>query len=151
MRPGRPSLYRAEYAERAATLAINGATDAELADEFGVDVKTIPRWRAKYPEFREAVRYGKEHADERVERSLYHRAVGFEMDTVKIGFFEGSPIFAEHREYYPPDTNAAKLWLMNRKPDEWREKIDVDHSGKIGVEIRGMKAVRDALYGKDGE
>lgn len=148
---GRPSEYRPEYASLAATMAINGATDDEIADEIGVSVRTISRWYNKYPEFRQAVSYGKERADERVERSLFHRAVGFEMDTVKVGFFEGSPVMAEIREYYPPDTNAAKLWLMNRKPEEWREKIDVDHSGKIGVEIRGMKAVREALYGKDGE
>ena len=148
MGAGRPSEYREEYVTLAATLAVNGATDDQIADEIGVSVRTIARWYNKHPEFRQAVAYGKERADERVERSLYHRAVGFEMDTVKIGFFEGSPVFAEHREYYPPDTNAAKLWLMNRKPNEWREKIDHDHSGQIVHEIRGgMKAAREALYG----
>lgn len=123
MPAGRPSEYRPEYATQAATLAINGATDDEIADDIGVSVRTVSRWYNKYPEFRQAVRYGKERADERVERSLYQRAVGFEADTVKIGFFEGSPVFAEHREYFPPDVGAAKMWLTNRQPKDWREKV----------------------------
>ena len=135
MAGGRPTEYDPSYVERAATLALNGATDDELADEFGVSVRTIARWYSKHADFRQAVKYGKERADERVERSLYHRAVGFEMDTVKIGFFEGSPVYAHHREYYPPDTNAAKLWLVNRKPQEWREKVDIAHTGPNGGPI----------------
>lgn len=133
MPAGRPSEYRPEYAEQAATLAINGATDAEIADEIGVAVSTIARWRTKYPEFRSAVQYGKEQADERVERSLYHRAVGFEVDTVKIGFYEGRAVLVEHREYYPPEPGAVKLWLTNRKPEEWRDKSEaaIAHSGQV--------------------
>ncbi len=135
MAGGRPTEYRPKYAEQAATLAINGATDDEIADEIGVSVRTISRWYNKYPEFRQAVQYGKERADERVERSLYHRAVGFEADTVKIGFFEGIPVFAEHREFFPPDVGAAKMWLTNRKAKEWREKVDLNVTGDPLAEL----------------
>lgn len=30
-----------------------------------------------------------------------------------------------------PDTTAAIFWLKNRKPHEWRDKREVDHSGEI--------------------
>jgi hypothetical protein len=30
-------------------------------------------------------------------------------------------------EQYPPDTTACIFWLRNRRADEWRDKIDVDH------------------------
>lgn len=141
MAVGRPTEYDPSYVELAATLALNGATDDEIADEIGVSVRTIARWYGKYPEFRQAVKYGKERADERVERSLYHRAVGFEMDTVKIGFFEGSPVFAEHREYYPPDVGAAKMWLTNRKGDEWRDKVQAEVTGKDGGPLQIVSTI----------
>ena len=133
MPAGRPSEYLPEYAEVAATLALNGATDMEIADEFDVSVRTLYSWKIRYPEFLQALRYGKEQADDRVERALYQRAVGYEQETVKIGFFEGSPVFAKHREYIAPDPGAAKMWLTNRRGAEWREKVDVEHSGEIAV------------------
>lgn len=33
-----------------------------------------------------------------------------------------------------PDTNAAKFWLMNRKPNEWREKQHVQHDGSVKID-----------------
>lgn len=32
-----------------------------------------------------------------------------------------------------PDVNAAKFWLMNRKPEEWRDKQFVQHDGTVNV------------------
>jgi hypothetical protein len=144
MPAGRPTEYRQQFAEQAATLALNGATDDEIADDIGVSVRTVMRWYNKHPEFRQAVRYGKAQADEKVERSLYHRAVGFEMDTVKIGFYEGNAVMVEHREYYPPDPGSAKLWLTNRKPDEWREKQELAVTGELTLASRLKEARQNA-------
>ena len=92
MPAGRPTEYKAEYCEVAATMALNGATDAEIADELSVSVMSLWRWRGKYPEFREALRYGKENADERVERSLYQRSCEIngasEPNNSPISFYE---------------------------------------------------------------
>jgi Homeodomain-like domain len=133
---GRPTDYRPEYVEKVAGMCLAGATDLEISDEIGVSIQTLYNWRAKYPEFLAAMRYGKDQADERVERGLYQRAVGFEYPAVKISFDkEGTPLFAQYREYYPPDASAAKHWLNNRKPKEWREKIETEHSGNVGVQL----------------
>lgn len=138
MPAGQPTLYNPEYVEKVAGLCLAGATDSEIADEIGVSVSTLYNWRAKYPEFLAAIRYGKEHADDRVERSLYHRAVGFEYPAVKISFDkEGNPLFAQYREYYPPDAVAAGKWLNNRRPGEWRDKSE--------VEILGLSALADRI------
>ena len=111
-----------------------GATDMEVADELGVTVTTIYNWRGKHPEFLAATKFGKEQADERVERGLYQRAVGFEYPAVKISFDkDGNPLFAEYREYYPPDATAAKHWLNNRKPKEWRDKVEHELSGEVAI------------------
>jgi hypothetical protein len=136
MSAGRPTDYRPEYVEKAATMWRGGATDVEVADELGVCVDTLYNWRAKYPEFLAATKYGKENADDRVERGLYQRAIGFTYPAVKVSFDkEGKPLFAEYMEYYPPDTTAAKHWLNNRRPAEWRDKTELNVTGDPLAEL----------------
>jgi len=45
-----------------------GATDADPADFFGVDVRTIYRWKHDHPEFCQALKAGNVEAGDRVER-----------------------------------------------------------------------------------
>jgi transposase len=133
----RPTEYKAAYAEGARKLALLGATDAEVADFFGVDVRTIYRWKNTYDEFCQSLKAGKEQADERVERSLYHKAVGYEQKAVKIFMPAGKdePVYAEYIEKLAPDTTAAIFWLKNRRSQEWRDKQDVEHSGGVTYTI----------------
>lgn len=108
-----------------------------MADELGISANTFYRWRNEHPEFREATRLGKEAADERVTRSLYHRALGYSHQAVKIFMPAGStePVYAPYTEHFPPDTQAASLWLRNRQPDKWRDKQDVEHSGDVSLTV----------------
>lgn len=134
MPAGRPTDYRPEFVARCAELCAQGATDAELADEFEVSVRTLYSWRNRYPEFLQALKTNKELADERVERSLYERATGYERDSVKIFLAkDGSVVEAPFREHVPPDSTAMIFWLKNRKPVQWRDKVDLEHSGEIAV------------------
>lgn len=131
MAAGRPTDYKPEYAEEAAKLCEQGATDKELADYFGVATSTIYAWRNAHSEFSEAVIAGKENADARVERSLYNRAVGYTFDSEKVFQFQGEVIRASTLEHVPPDPGAALNWLKNRQPGKWRDKQDVEHHGDI--------------------
>jgi hypothetical protein len=49
-----------------------------------VNVATLNRWKAEFPEFCMSIKSGKTEADERVERSLFARATGYEHDEVDI-------------------------------------------------------------------
>jgi hypothetical protein len=68
-------------------------------------------------------------ADERVERSLYQRAVGYEQEEVKIFMPGGAedPVYAPFRAKIAPDVTAGIFWLKNRRGDSWRDKHDVEH------------------------
>lgn len=123
---GRPTLYRKEYVEQARKLCEFGATEMELADFFEVSVMTIRNWAANHRPFFDALKLGKEQADERVKRSLYHKAIGYSFDAEKIFQYEGEPVKVPYREHIPPDTTACIFWLKNRRPDLWRDKIDVN-------------------------
>jgi transposase len=74
---GRSSLLREEYILIAKAAARFGAIEEEIADELNIGITTLERWKEKYPEFRGALKVGKQAADDRVERSLYQRANGY--------------------------------------------------------------------------
>jgi basic membrane lipoprotein Med (substrate-binding protein (PBP1-ABC) superfamily) len=141
---GRPSSYKPEYAKQAAKLCKLGATDADLADFFEVNTSTIWRWTGRYEDFCNALKAGKSEADDRVERSLYQKAVGYEYDAVKIFNANGSPMVVPYREKIAPDTTAGIFWLKNRRSDQWRDKQEVEHgvNGDLG-------ALLSALDGKN--
>lgn len=135
MSRGRPSGYKPELAKQAEKLCKLGATDIELADFFGVSDRTICRWQSEFPDFCQALKAGKESADERVERSLYHKAVGYSFDSEKIFQFQGQIVRAKSREHVPPDATSMIFWLKNRRREQWRDRQDHEHSGAIGINI----------------
>lgn len=131
-RPGRPTKYRAEYAERVTDFCMLGATNEDLAKRFGVDVTTLERWIARHEEFRGAIRKGREEADEAVSRSLYRRAIGYRHKAVKIAAdSKGGEHIVEYTERYPPDTASMIFWLKNRRPDLWRDKQHLDVNATV--------------------
>jgi len=130
---GRPSSYEPEFAKQAEKLAQLGATDQEVADFFEVDVRTVYRWKHDHPEFCQALKVGKDIADDRVERSLYQRAIGYEQDEVKI-FMPAQaedPVYAPFRAKIAPDVTAAIFWLKNRRSQSWRDAKDINNNHGI--------------------
>jgi transcriptional regulator with XRE-family HTH domain len=134
---GRPSSYDPAMLPKIEEMAKAGATDEELADYIGVSVNTVYRWKNEHRDFRYAIKAGKAEADERVERSLYRRALGYEIDSVKI-FCDaktGEVTQVPYKEYIQPSDTAAIFWLKNRKKEEWRDKIETEHTGSVGVQL----------------
>lgn len=134
---GRPTDYKPEYVSQAEKLCRLGATDRELADFFEVDVRSIYRWAQAHDAFCQALKVGKEACDDRVERALYNRAVGYHHSAVKIFMPAGAeaPVYAPYTEHVAPDVGAASLWLKNRRGDLWRDKQQHEHTGKDGAPL----------------
>lgn len=133
---GRPTKYTAAHVEQAYKLCLLGATDREMADFFEVDEKTFNVWKSKHPAFRQSLTRGKAQADAEVAQKLYHRALGYSHKAVKIFNEKGEPMIVEYDEHYPPDTQAASLWLRNRQPEKWRDRQVLEHTGKDGGPIQ---------------
>ena len=130
---GRPTKYKDEYASQAAKLCLLGATDADLADFFEVTISTVCLWKVKHPAFSDAIKLGKDRADDRVEQSLYQRAMGYQHEDVDIRVLNGEIVQTPIRKAYPPDTTACIFWLKNRKPADWRDKVEKEISGSVTV------------------
>lgn len=139
---GRPSSYKPEFAAQAEKLCELGATDMELADFFHADVRTIYRWKHEHEDFCQALKVGKSALDDRVERSLYQRAVGYSFASEKVFQFRGAIVRADTTEHVPPDAGAALSWLKNRRGDKWRDKIDHEHG--VTSELANIIAYRRA-------
>ena len=135
-RVGRPTRYKAEYAEQARKLCLLGATDIELAEFFQVSTATLDTWKKAHSEFLSSITRGKDIADAEVAERLFQRALGYSHKAVKIMAVDKTVVREEYIEHYPPDTQAASLWLRNRQPKKWRDKQDVEHSGKDGGPIQ---------------
>jgi hypothetical protein len=129
---GRPSAYKAVYAKMAYRHCLLGATNVELGKLFSVSAQTIDAWMKAHPKFLDAIKAGREDADSRVARALYHRAIGYSHPAVKILSVSGGPGAGSsieevpYIEHYPPDTKAAQLWLNNRQPERWRDRREVE-------------------------
>ena len=132
---GRPTDYDVEFCKTAHAMAQQGATIREIAQAFDINESTCYRWQHDHPEFGESIKLGKDAADRRVENCLYNRAVGYSYDAIKIMQFNGVPVVEPYVEHVPPDVNAAAIWLKNRKPEEWRDKQEVNHTGNMTVTL----------------
>ena len=129
--PGRPPRYNPDIHPKAAkALCAKGATIAELAAAFDVAISTIWLWKTSHPEFFESCRLGLEAATDRVERSMFERAVGYTHDSVKIFLPAGAskPVYAPYLKHVPPDPRAGEFWLTNRAPDRWKNKQKIEHN-----------------------
>jgi hypothetical protein len=157
---GRPSKFERRWLPQVRKLAGWGATEERIAEFFGVCIATITNWKRDYPEFLAALKAGKDEADERVVQGLYERAVGYshkdtDIRAVSLGQGMGSQIVQTPIvKYYPPDPTAAIFWLKNRRPKDWRDKVQhevADADGQnlgTGLAVEIAKAI---LAGKEGK
>jgi hypothetical protein len=83
-----------------------GAIEEEIADELHINHATLDNWKKEHPEFLGALKAGKEASDDRVERSLYQLAIGWNGQ--------------------PPNATACIFWLKNRRKDRWRDVQNVE-------------------------
>ncbi|PFL01173.1 transposase [Priestia megaterium] len=122
--------------------ARNGLTDEQIAHNVGVSRSTLNDWKKKYPDISDALKKGKEVVDLQVENALLKRALGYEYEEVT----QESQWNEKNNKYelvitkcvkkrQAPDTTAQIFWLKNRRPDKWRDKQDVEHTGDMDLNI----------------
>jgi DNA-binding transcriptional MerR regulator len=63
---GRPTLYDAALVEEMREVTADGWTMREIAEELGVDPRTVRLWRTKFLEFRRALKAGRAEHTRRV-------------------------------------------------------------------------------------
>ena len=145
---GRPTDYKPEYDEQAEKLCKLGATDKVLADFFNVSETTINNWKIAYPSFFESITRGKVLPDDKVEEALFNTAIGYEYEEESVstpgeGGSEKSGYKTTYKKKALGDFRAQRFWLMNRRPEKWREKQEIETNNKH--EIKGGDALKSIM------
>lgn len=107
-KPGRPTLYREEYAEQAHRLALLGLTDAEMAQFFEVSAATLYRWKNEHPQFCESISRGKLPADANVALALYQRACGCSHPEFRVSNVDGQVVITDDYQALPARHRRGK-------------------------------------------
>jgi hypothetical protein len=113
-----------------------GGTEEELAAALGISRQALYNRKGKNPELVDTLKQAKAEADERVEQSLYKRALGYACEDTYFSTFQGNVTATPYRKHYPPDTTACIFWLKNRKPQEWRDRTQLESVSE--QEIAGL-------------
>jgi len=112
-------------------MASTGITDSEIAFNIGIAYSTFREWVKIHPKLSAALKKYKAVADDNVERSLYQRAMGWEYTEETR-----ERVFNKELEQFEmvltktvtkqvlPETTAMIFWLKNRKPDEWKDRVE---------------------------
>lgn len=121
---GRPSKFDNLDMGIIETCVKKGFTDKEIADMLKITVRTFHNWKKENEDFFHSLKEWKKEADEKVERSLYERAIGYSCPDVHIFAFKGRAVITDIVKHYPPDATSMIFWLKNRKPQQWRDRVD---------------------------
>lgn len=116
--------------------ARDGLTDEQIAENMNIVPSTLYEWKKKYSELSESLKRGKEVVDRQVENALLKRALGYRYEEVTKEQMENGDLVVTKvvtKEVHP-DTTAQIFWLKNRKPADWRDKQNIEHSGSISYE-----------------
>ena len=107
-------------------LVSKGYRESSIAKRFGVGETSFNKYKAKYPELREAILRGRSKVEQLVISALLERALGGYKEETKV-----TPKGLEvTRKYFPPDPNACKMILRNFKTGPWFEMSDEEKEFK---------------------
>lgn len=133
--------------------ARNGLIDEQIAHNVGVSSRTLRNWKKKFPSIDSALKRGKEVIDLEVENQLFKRAMGFEYEETKTYIEEvdgkQKKRIEKHKKYALPDTTAQIFWLKNRKPQEWRDRREMDITTNKDEKVQEMEEYLESLDSDD--
>lgn len=156
---GRKGLYK-EWLEADNLILLegwarDGLTDEQIAHNIGINRTTLYAWKAKYTDFSNALKRGKEVVDRIVENALLKSAMGYKYDeVVKERIYNPETGESEMLEVkrttkdVAPNVTALIFWLKNRQSEKWRDTKNVNAAVEVknpfdGVETADIKKLID--------
>lgn len=150
-----PTLYSPILDQVAHDLALQGKTNEEIADQFGISPQTFYEWRVRHPSFKEAHQSGKDAYDsDMVEKAMLEDAVGHESEEVVVEKDEeGQWVETKKTKKWARNHQAQRMWLLNRNRDRWKDQTDVIvHDGDLELKLQlAEKRLQELRDGNAGE
>lgn len=131
---GRPIEYTRKLGKAVYGFLLAQYPIDKICEVLEISKDTFYRWKKEIVEFSDFIYQGTHGVDEAVIRSLSRKATGYTRIGVKVVKIKdditGADRIVNHpvKEYYPPDTRAAELWMRNRSniKERWSSIPDVD-------------------------
>lgn len=146
--------------------ARNGLTKEQIAHNMGISLTTLKDWCKKHPPISTALKKNREIADTIIENALFERAKGGihkvkKTFKLKHTYYDAQGRKCEKEElavgidevYIPGDTTAQIFWLKNRKPEDWRDKREVENKVEFENDgfLEALKAQAGETFDKAGD
>lgn len=122
-----------DHCDEVKMMIAQGLDENAIMQVFDISPTKMKKWKKLYPDFAEAVAKGQTLADAKVLESLYKRACGYDYVLPKVSQTTGK-VALEHN-HLPGSVAAQKLWLTNRRRDEWSERKVVDVNVELGERL----------------
>lgn len=110
---GRPTKYKTEFCDLVVQAGEDGETLAGMAERCDVHRETLNDWIAQHPEFSDAVK-----------RGLQKSQIWWERQG-RLATFGGTEGF---------NATSYIFHMKNRFKDDWRDKVENEHSGNITIQ-----------------
>lgn len=121
---GRPNKYESNVKPRFDEIyewLQVGATEAEIAENLGVNPKVFCKYKKDYAELNDLIKKGRRKPVQALKAALFKKATGFFYSESKKIISERNGItIEEYSRYSPPDPTAAMMLLKHWDNDqEW--------------------------------
>jgi len=114
-------------------IALLGATEPDICRIMDIHSRTFETWKQNKPEFLAALQDGRDKADAKVAKALFHRAIGYSHPDVHISNYKGEVTITQIMKHYPPDSYAALQWLKIRQRILWSDPTKVDINANLSI------------------
>lgn len=126
--------------------ARDGLTDEQIAHNIGINRATLYDWFNRFPDISNAIKKGKEPVDTQVENALLRRALGYDYEETiteveDLGGGRTKKHVRKVTRHVAPDTTAQIFWLKNRKPKQWRDKMEA----AVNVDVEDLSPLVELL------
>lgn len=123
-----------------------GSTLKGFCRAMDITAETYFQWM-KNSEFSESIQKAKADfkatQEERLVESLMQSAVGYEVEEVKSEYssdlITGKPKLKKQtrvKKHIQPNTGAAIFLLTNIAPEKWKNKLNTEYSGEVGIPLQ---------------
>ena len=126
--------------------ARDGLTEPQICQNMGIGISTLTEWKTKFPAIAASIKKGREPVDIQVENALLRRALGYDYEETiteveDLGGGRTKKHVRKVTKHVPADTTAQIFWLKNRKPKQWREKMEAE----VNVDVEDLSPLVELL------
>ena len=134
--------YTEELVETLCKHLEKGSTIKSACAAVGISKQTFYEWKESKPDFLDSINRTMAIPDRKVENALYKNAKGFfytEIEYKMVSSKDGTKLIQipvkKIRKFTLPNIAAQKFILINRNPEEWRDKTEQEHSGAVKMKF----------------